>query len=141
MLDISEKDYLNTILAFDYGEARIGVAIKPANQAEVEPVLTLDNDQSIERGINDLVDLHNPGLIVVGWPRNLEGEKTAQTEKAERFASELEQRYNIKVELQDEALSTEQAESRIPANLRSKRREFIDQYAACIILENYLQEK
>jgi len=141
MLDISEKDYLNTILAFDYGEARIGVAIKPANQAEVEPVLTLDNDQSIERGINDLVDLHSPGLIVVGWPRNLEGEKTAQTEKAERFASELERRYNIKVELQDEALSTEQAESRIPANLRSKRREFIDQYAACIILENYLQEK
>lgn len=141
MLDISEKDYLNTILAFDYGEARIGVAIKPANQAEVEPVLTLDNDQSIERGINDLVDLHNPALIVVGWPRNLEGEKTAQTEKAERFASELEQRYNIKVELQDEALSTEQAESRIPANLRSKRREFIDQYAACIILENYLQKK
>ena len=141
MFDISEKDYLNTIIAFDYGDSRIGVAIKPANQASAEPLITIENNDSLYQKIGELVDLHSPGLIIVGWPRSLEGEKTAQTDKAERFASELMQRYNIKVELQDEALSTEQAESRIPDELRPKRREFIDQYAACVILENYLQEK
>ena len=105
------------------------------------PLITIENNDSLYQKIGELVDLHSPGLIIVGWPRSLEGEKTAQTDKAERFASELVQRYNIKVELQDEALSTEQAESRIPDELRPKRREFIDQYAACVILENYLQEK
>ena len=141
MFDISEKDYLNTIIAFDYGDSRIGVAIKPASQASADPLITIENNDSLYQKIGELVDLHSPGLIIVGWPRSLEGEKTAQTDKAERFASELVQRYNIKVELQDEALSTEQAESRIPDELRPKRREFIDQYAACVILENYLQEK
>ena len=141
MPDIDQLDYLDTILAFDFGESRIGVAIKPPEQISVEPLLTLQNDGSIQEKISELINLHNPQTLVVGWPRNLSGEKTSQTLQAEQFASTLAERYNIKVELQDEALSTEQAEARIPKRLSSKRREVIDQYAACVILEQYLQEK
>ena len=141
MFDISEKDYLNTIISFDYGDSRIGVAIKPANQASADPLITIENNDSLYQQIGELVNLHSPGLIIVGWPRSLEGEKTAQTDKAERFASELVQRYNIKVELQDEALSTQRAEAEIPRKFRGDRSSVIDQYAACVILEDYLQEK
>lgn len=141
MNDIDQLDYLDTILAFDYGDARIGVAIKPAEQASAEPLLTLHNDGILQQKIQELIDLHSPQTLVVGRPRNLSGESTEQTNKAERFASNLAERYNIKVELQDEALSTQQAEARIPKQLFSKRREVIDQYAACVILENYLREK
>lgn len=141
MNDIDQLDYLDTILAFDYGDSRIGVAIKPPQQASAEPLLTLHNDGLLEQKIQELIDLHNPQTLVVGLPRNLSGESTAQTKKAEQFASQLSERYNIKVDLQDEALSTQQAEERIPKRLYPKRRELIDQYAACVILENYLKEK
>lgn len=141
MIEIREQDYISTILALDYGDKRIGVAIKPKEQASADPLMSLKNDSDLHKFIQELVDLHSPSVIVVGWPRNLNAESTAQTKKAEQFASELQQRYNIKVELQDEALSTEQAQSRIPDRLKPKSRELIDQYAACVILEDYLQQK
>jgi len=140
-MELSQQDYLDTILAFDYGDARIGVAVKFAEESVAEPLLTLKNDQDIWQNIQDLLNLHQPDLIVVGRPRNLEGEKTKQTDEAEKFASKLSKLYNNKIELIDEALSTEQAKQRIPKSLASKYREVIDQYAACIILESYLKEK
>ena len=139
-MNISEQDLLNTILAFDFGDKRIGVAIKPANESSAEPLLTLQNNSDLFKNVGELLELHNPDLVVVGRPRNLDGESTAQTVKAEQFAMSLAGRYNNKVELQDEALSSEQAKNRIPKALASKSRELIDQYAACVILENYLQE-
>lgn len=138
---MNEQDYLDTILAFDYGDVRIGVAIKPANESSAEPLITLQNDSELWHKIQELLDLHEPDLVVVGRPRNLEGESTDQTRKALAFADKLADRYNNKVELQDEALSSETAKNRIPKKLASKSREFIDQYAACVILESYLQEK
>lgn len=139
-MNISEQDLLNTILAFDFGDKRIGVAIKPTNESSAEPLLTLQNNSDLFKDVGELLELHNPDLVVVGRPRNLDGESTAQTIKAEQFAMSLAGRYNNKVELQDEALSSEQAKNRIPKALASKSRELIDQYAACVILENYLQE-
>lgn len=140
-MELSEQDYLDTIMAFDYGDARIGVAVKFSEESAAEPLLTLKNDQDIWQNMQDLLNLHQPDLIVVGRPRNLEGEKTKQTDEAEKFASKLSKLYNNKIELIDEALSTEQAKQRIPKNLASKYREVIDQYSACIILESYLKEK
>lgn len=139
-MDIRAEDYEKTILAFDYGDIRIGLAIKPAEQASAEPLITLKNDATLWPQIEGLINLHQPDLVVVGRPRNLEGESTTQTIKAEQFAVKLADSYNNKIELQDEALTTEHAQERIPKNLSSSRRDVIDQYAACIILEHYLQE-
>ncbi len=140
-MELSQQDYLDTILSFDYGNARIGLAIKYAEENFVEPLITLKNDKDLWSTIEDLLNLHQPDLIVVGRPRNLDGETTKQTLLAEEFASKLSKLYNNKIELIDEALSTEQAKSRIPKSLSSRSREVIDQYAACIILESYLKEK
>lgn len=140
-MELSEQDYLDTIIAFDYGDVRIGVAVKAAEDSSVEPLLTLQNDSELWKTVEDLLNLHQPDLIVIGRPRNLEGESTAQTKLAEKFATKLAKLYNNKIELVDEALTTEQAKSRIPKSLARKSREVIDQYAACIILETYLKEK
>jgi putative Holliday junction resolvase len=140
-MELSQQDYLDTILSFDYGNARIGLAIKYAEENAVEPLITLKNDKDLWPTIEDLLNLHQPDLIVVGRPRNLDGETTKQTMLAEEFASKLSKLYNNKIELIDEALSTEQAKARIPKSLSSRSREVIDQYAACIILESYLKEK
>lgn len=138
---MNEQDYLDSILAFDYGDIRIGVAIKPANEATPQPLVTVPNSTQVWRVIQELLDLHQPDLIIIGRPRNLDGEETEQTKKAMRFAEDLAERYNNKVELQDEALTTEQAKNRIPKALASKSRELIDQYAACVILEDYLKTR
>jgi len=140
-MELSQQDYLDTILSFDYGNARIGLAIKYAEENAVEPLITLKNDKDLWPTIEDLLNLHQPDLIVVGRPRNLDGETTKQTMLVEEFASKLSKLYNNKIELIDEALSTEQAKARIPKSLSSRSREVIDQYAACIILESYLKEK
>lgn len=135
---MNESDYLKVILAFDYGDVRIGVAIKPSQQQSPQPLLTLANNQKVWGLIEELLELHQPDLVVVGRPRNLEGEETNQTAKAQRFARKLATRYNNKIELQDEALTTEQAKERIPKKLAHHSPELIDQHAACIILEDYL---
>lgn len=136
---MNEQDYLNIILAFDYGDARIGVALKAAHETSPEPLVTISNDRLIWKKIQALLDLHHPDLVIVGLPRNLDGEETKQTHKAKQFAQKLADRYNNRIELQDEALTTQQAQARIPKKLAHKTRELIDQYAACIILEDYLK--
>lgn len=82
MVEISEQDYLDTIMAFDYGDVRIGVAIKQADESVAEPLLTLQNNSELWKLIDELLDLHQPDLVVVGRPRNLDGESTDQTKKS-----------------------------------------------------------
>ena len=141
MLGVLELYLGSRLLAFDYGEVRIGVAVKNPNQLSAEPLCTILNDDSVWLEIEKALDNHKPDFVIVGRPRNLEGEPTQQTKKAELFATELSHRYNIKVELQDEAFTTQQAQERIPAKFKAKTRSVIDQYAACIILESFIQEK
>lgn len=130
-----------TVLAFDYGEARIGVAIKKADELGPQPLQTLKNDSQLQETLRSLVDEFGADVLVVGRPRNLEGESTAQTRAAEQFATMLKDTYKKEVKLQDEALTSEEAEIRIPASIPAdKHREVIDQYAAVIILEDYLRE-
>ncbi|MCX6804912.1 MAG: Holliday junction resolvase RuvX [Patescibacteria group bacterium] len=141
MLDITQPDYEAVVMAFDYGDVRVGVALKPAEQASAEALITIPNNPQMWGIIKDLLSQYSPSQVVVGRPRNLEGENTKQTNKAELFASKLSSSYNIDIQLQDEALTTEQAKQRIPSRISSRTRDIIDQYAACIILESFLQEK
>ncbi len=126
------------ILAFDYGGARIGVAICQANQAHAEPLTTVDASADIWPQIFHLVSHYKPDILVVGWPRNLEGERTAQSHLVEEFADILRARTGLPVSLHDEALSTQLANERINPKLPlRKQKELRDQIAAQIILEDY----
>jgi len=128
---------METVLGFDYGEARIGVAI--ARKGSVEPLITLDATDPWP-DIASLMIEHTPLQLVVGLPRNLDGHITAQTKIAQSFADSLAQLTQLPVAMQDEAMSSQRALERIGKNTPIKqRKKILDQVAAQIILEDYLQ--
>ena len=129
------------ILGFDYGSKRIGVARADSQSRQALPLTTLDATQNLWAQVGHIIRQNEPSLVVVGWPRGLDGQHTQQTHAAEAFARELEVRYGLKAVLQDEALSSEEAQRRINPKLPiRKQREVIDAIAAQIILEGYLHE-
>jgi len=124
------------ILSFDYGESRIGVAIY--EDGETKPLQTIQSSE-LWPTITELILDYKPDELVVGRPRNMNGDPTRQTDLAKAFADSLAQVTQLPVSLQDEALSSERALDRIGKKTTIKeRKRIIDQIAAQIILEDYL---
>lgn len=136
---VSEQNISRCLMAFDFGEKRTGVAICRNGDGEAKPLVTVDTTNNVIGQIKYLVGLHRPDVLVVGRPRGLDGQLTAQTKKAEAFARQLASKTDLEVILQDETLTTVEAEKRLPKRLGVKERKaLIDQIAAQIILEDYL---
>ncbi|MBA3758429.1 Holliday junction resolvase RuvX [Candidatus Saccharibacteria bacterium] len=127
------------LLAFDYGERRIGVAYAHASSRLAGPLTVLINNENIWNEILKLIETEEVGTIVVGLPRSLSGHDTDQTRSVRSFAATLKAKTKLTVVLQDEALTSRQAE----AELRAKGKKFaqgdIDALAATYILEDYLK--
>src|SRR5262245_19379368 len=81
--------------------------------------------------------------IVVGWPRRLDGTPTHQTPTVEAFARTLEQRVTVPIVLQDERLSSHEAESRLAHRERDwrRRKAKLDAAAAAVVLQDYLDSR
>lgn len=139
------------ILGIDYGARRVGLALSDASRTLASPWRVLQRPASeadtIETLVNELRPLtsEDEGLeaVVVGWPRRLDGSPTHQTAAVEAFARALEQRMGVPVILQDERLSSHEAESRLATRERDwrKRKERLDSAAAAIILQDYLDHR
>lgn len=130
-----------SILAFDYGTKRVGVAHKPAGSQQITVVTTLAQDDQFWPSLRALLRRFGPDQLVIGWPRNSDADITAQTALAEQFAKEVAQRTQLPVQLVDEFDSTQRAQKLLPKGLSVRRaREMIDQYAAQVILQDYLEE-
>ncbi len=131
-----------SIMAFDFGEKRIGVAMKQQGTREPRPLVTIDGTIDIMSQLKHLIRTHQPDLLVVGRPRGLDGQTTAQTKKSELFAAQLRAKTGVAVVLQDETLSSVEAERRLPKKTNLKtRKALLDQIAAQIILEDFLNEQ
>lgn len=131
-----------TILALDYGSKRVGVAIKASGTDQVEVVSTVDQDDQFWTSLRALLRRFQPDQIVLGWPRNADAEKTSQTTTVELFAKRLQERTKLQVQFVDEFDSSNRAQQLLPKGLPlRKQRAMIDQYAAKIILQDYLQER
>jgi putative Holliday junction resolvase len=125
-------------LAFDYGEARIGVAVSDLDGILATPVLTLDSKKlDLWDRVFDLLAEYEPIELYVGRPVHLAGHASDSTARAELFAKELGERFDLTVVLVDERLSTVSAQRQLRAAGRSARqsRSAIDQAAAVGILE------
>jgi putative Holliday junction resolvase len=121
-------------LGIDYGSTRIGIAKGDIDSKVAHAVTTLANDETFFPALLELAETYSIKQIIVGLPRNLEGDDTAQTVIARDFASELEGR-GFSVTLQDEALTSEVARE----NLGPKAAKVdIDAEAARLILQDYL---
>ncbi|MBR6322258.1 MAG: Holliday junction resolvase RuvX [Lachnospiraceae bacterium] len=136
------------VLGLDYGEKTVGVALSDGlgltAQAKETIVRKEENKlRSTYRRIEELIEEYEVGEIVVGLPLHLDGSAGERARLAEVFAENLRRRTGLPVIMQDERLTTVEAdeileESRVP---KSRRKEVIDQIAAGFILQDYLDYK
>ena len=142
---------MGRIVGLDVGERRIGVAISDATGTLARPLTVLrttglDGDalrvaeSEIERLSTDEDGLAS---IVVGLPRRLDGSPNAMTPRVEIFATKLRGRTGLPVVLQDERLSSHEAESRLAAREKDwrARKQQLDAAAAAVILQDYLDTR
>lgn len=142
---------MTRIVGLDVGERRIGLAISDPSATLARPlgvVATsgLDGD-AVERAAVELTQLaaDEDGLaaVIVGLPRHLDGRPSEMTPRVEAFAARLHSRIGLPVLLQDERLSSREAESRLA--IREKdwrvRKQRLDAAAAAIILQDYLDSR
>jgi putative Holliday junction resolvase len=131
-----------TVLAFDFGARRIGVAVGTTQLRSARPLTTIDTERNDERfaAIGALVAEWQPDRLVVGLPLHADGTPHAMTDRARRFAHRLEGRYRLPVVMVDERHTTELARSALHADGRGGRehRGLRDAVAAQIILQAYL---
>lgn len=136
-----------TVLGFDYGKARIGVAVLNtlAGVATPQSTITARDGAPDWNAISRCLQEWKPARLVVGMPRKLDGSDSAMQEPIERFIRQLQGRYNLPVDVVSEQLSSREAEQRLKlarqaGRKRKVRKEEIDQMAAAIILESWMQE-
>ena len=139
------------MLGIDYGARRIGLALSDATATLASPWRLLQRPPSEAETLRvmikeiDLLAKDDDGLeaVVVGWPRRLDGSPTDQTKIVETFARALESQVAVPVVLQDERLSSREAESRLALRESDwrKRKAKLDAAAAAVILQDYLDER
>jgi putative Holliday junction resolvase len=122
-----------SIIALDIGEKRIGIARANKIAKIPEPIAVISNDSAFDAILNRILIEQDADTIIVGLPRNLSGEETKQSIYTRNFAAEHLGKYNII--WQDETLSSVSAESR-----KSNSKLGLDAHAACVILEDYLEQ-
>jgi len=135
-------------VGLDIGEKRIGLAISDLTGTLARPVGVL-RPSGLEADALDVVakeiarlaeEEDGVGAIVVGLPRRLDGSPTEMTPRVERFARQLESKTSLPVALQDERLSSREAESRLAVRDKDwrSRKARLDAAAAAVILQDYL---
>lgn len=133
---------MSRILAIDYGDVRIGLAISDESQIIAKPFRTLENKSKkyILSEISNICQKENVSEIIIGFPVMLSGEEGIQVEKVKRFRDFLKDNLNVKIVLEDERLTTVEAEK-----LLEEKEGFSnidkDQIAAYYILQSYLDKK
>jgi putative pre-16S rRNA nuclease len=137
-------------LGVDFGQRRIGLALSDASLTLARPWKTIAaarDPQASAAQLTDIVQSINGNeldepihVIVVGLPRRLGGEDNAQTPAARAFVEALRKAIAVEVVLQDERLTSREAEARLAVQERDwrRRKEKLDAVAAAIILQDYL---
>ena len=125
-------------LAFDFGMARIGVAVCDREGILASPLETISTKDARKK-IDALVEEYSPVVIYVGKPLHLSGGSSESTEAAEEFARSLE-RYGVPIEMVDERLTTKSASAQLSqAGYSAKEsKSKIDSASAVAILEQAL---
>ncbi len=133
---------MNRILAIDYGDVRVGLALSDLTCTIARPFKTL-NYNDMDDLLNQLFEIseeNQVNKIVVGIPYNMKGDDTKQTTKVRDFVSILEDKIGYKVDLIDERLTSSEAEKFMhQMNIKTGfNKDRIDKIAASIILQEYL---
>ncbi len=143
-LPITERNYpdiTGTVMAFDFGEKRIGVAIGETLLKTAHAHSTIDSEVNDVRfaEIAQLITEWQPKLLIVGLPTYLDGEPHILTQLSQKFAQRLEGRFNLPVMMIDERLSSAEAAQHLSgAGIKGRaQKPLIDAVAAQVILQSY----
>jgi len=137
----------NSVLAFDYGKRRIGIATGSGitGTASVLTTLSSVSGEPDWSSIEKIIREWKPDTLIVGMPYNMDGSESEMSGLASEFATTLNTRYQLPVELVDERLSSAEASSILKEQrrqgLRTKKvnKTEIDSLAACLIAETWLR--
>jgi putative holliday junction resolvase len=148
-----------SILAVDYGRARMGLAIADSKARMAQPLSTMEriNRNEDMRRLRELVREHGVKQILVGLPLRLDGTRGEMAEEAERFAQRVRKQIGVPVEMVDERLTSWEAErlmeevqgrfiheEKLTGSKKSKNvqaKMSVDAVAAAVILKEYLDRR
>lgn len=133
------------VLALDLGTKTLGLAISDETMTLSSPLTTLRYDNEdygyLLDELDKIINKHNVKILVLGLPKNMDNSLGFASQRSLNFKELLEKRFDLKVELVDERLTTVEAQNILIENnfKRKKRKKVIDEYAAMIILDTYLR--
>lgn len=134
-----------TLLGFDYGTRRIGIALGQTLTHQARPLTTLEckNARPDWDNITKIINEWQPQKIIVGLPLHMDGTEQEITQKARRFGNQLKGRYNLPVEFVDERLTSTEAEMLLQQNGKASAqtdKKQIDAVAAQLILQSWMSQ-
>lgn len=146
-LPITERTHIDidgTVMAFDFGEKRIGVAVGETLTKTASALTTINSEENQARfeQIAALLKEWQPKLLIVGLPTHMNGEAHQITQLAKKFAQRLEGRFDLPVMMVDERLSSVKASDYLSeAGVKSRaQKTLIDAVAAQVILQSYFDQ-
>ncbi len=130
------------ILAIDFGEKRIGLAVTDPLNIFAYPLITLQNDMKLWENLAAVIQEYKVEKIIIGSPLKESGEVSIVSQHVMKFKEEIEKKFLLKAELVDERYSSKIARQRILETVSSKKKRrdksLLDKNAAAVLLEDYL---
>jgi putative Holliday junction resolvase len=129
------------ILAIDFGNKRVGLALANVEVKLAHPYKTIENTPNLINDLKQIIEQEGVSQLVIGYPRGLEGQHTEQTVLVEEFVNELRSQINfVPIDLQDEALTSTKAEAELNSRNKPYDKGDVDALAATYILEDWLYD-
>ncbi len=138
-----EMSIRKRLMALDYGERRIGVALTDDEQIIAFPYKTIDTKKTpdVIRELTSIILTQNVVRIIIGNPQNVAGEDSLKSKLIKEFAHTLQNNISIPIEFWNESNTTKEAVKVLVQSNRKlkKNRNKVDQIAASLILKDYLE--
>jgi putative holliday junction resolvase len=136
---------IRSVLGFDFGLKRIGLATGQTITGTASPLVTLQavNQQPDWESIETQIRQWKPDALIVGIPYQPDGGESDITRAARNFSRKLEQRFNLPVYTIDESLSSYEAEEQLRQDIKISKhnKHEIDKMAAAIIVQSWLDSQ
>ena len=142
MVDNYQKN--GVFLGIDFGLKRIGISLGQSITNQARPLIIIQNDKSSSQKIDDIINEWMPLCVIIGYP--VSDKKNLFMNELNQFIDNLSIKYQDKINILkfSEVLSTEEAKTRLKkmrsSGLQKKRKKYIDDVSASLILENWLNE-
>lgn len=141
---MAKKIGQRTILGFDFGKKYIGVAIGQEITGSASPLGSVKATDGIPNweSLTKFVTEWQPDLIVVGLPLNMDGTEQQLTKDAKKFGNRIAGRFGLKVEFQDERLTTADAKEQLfsRGGYKNLKKDNIDAESARLIIESFFEQ-